>query len=182
VGTYFVLGLPTFFALASIGLVGVFLLRSFDLSPGIAYLTWGIGFPIAIVNVLALLPLPCSVFAFASAQGLRRSPGECFPEMFGRFGRLFPVLAWLSFTCSWSMVLWGLPLLALWPRMCMAPMVALFETQRGVFKRSRRLMHEDQAIFVLAGSACSDAVWPGWSFSHGCCSSRTCSGRRGPRS
>ena len=150
-GTYMVLGLPTFIGLASIGVVLAVIVRSYDLDPGLAFLLWALVTPISCLTVLTFGPLPCSVFAWSRAQGESRTVGECFSALARNGGRLFWVGLRLLFSFLWWSLLFGLPFLILWPRTCMAPMVAIFEQQPRVFWRSRKLMQEDQAIFMLAG-------------------------------
>jgi hypothetical protein len=55
-------------------------------------------------------------------------------------------------------VLFWLPLLVIWPRTCMTPLVALFEDGPRIFRRSRRILQEDAAIYVLGGLYVSMAV------------------------
>ena len=58
-------------------------------------------------------------------------------------------LFWLLFRLGllWlgSLLLLGLPLLWFWPRTCLTPLVALFEDERRIFRRSRRMLREDSA-------------------------------------
>ncbi len=149
--SFALLGLPTFAALSALGLSLALLLRSFDLDPGIAFLVWAVIVPVAALATVTFLPLPCSVFVWFQAQRTPRTVGECFSDCLRRSGRLIPVVVWLVFSFTWWVALLGIPLLILWPRTCLAPMVALFEDQRRIFRRSRRLMQEDHAIYVLAG-------------------------------
>lgn len=149
--TFAVLGLPTFITFGALGSSLAIVLRTFDLDLGIGYLIWGIVVPVTALMSVTFLPLPCSVFAWSKARGQRLTAGECFAVCIRRIGRLAPVILWMAFSFTWWVILAGLPLLILWPRTCLAPMVALFEDQRRVFWRSRRLMHEDHAIYVLAG-------------------------------
>src|SRR5262249_2715719 len=48
-----------------------------------------------------------------------------------------------------SLVLLGLPLLWLWPRTCLTPLVALFEDDRRIFRRSRRILREDIGVTLI---------------------------------
>src|SRR5262249_12818674 len=43
----------------------------------------------------------------------------------------------------------GIPLLAVWPRTCLTPLVALFENERRIFRRARRILKEDLAVTLL---------------------------------
>ena len=43
----------------------------------------------------------------------------------------------------------GLPLLWVWPRTCLTPLVARFEDERRIFRRSRRILREDFAVPLL---------------------------------
>jgi hypothetical protein len=151
VATYFVLGLPTLGGLTLLGVALAAIVRSYDLDAGLGYFLWGLATPVACLTVFTFGPLPCSVFAWSQAQGEPRSIAGCFAGLTARAGRLLKVGARLLFSFSWWTFLLGIPFLILWPRTCMAPMVALFENQRRVFWRSRKLMQEDHAIFMLAG-------------------------------
>jgi hypothetical protein len=149
--TFALLGFPTFLALATLGAAVALVVRNYDPDPAMAWVGWMVLVPVSAITIVTFLPLPCSVFAWSRAQGTTKTAGQCLTACARRSGRLLPIIAWLVFSyCWWSMLFW-IPLLVLWPRTCLAPMVALFEDQRRVFRRSRRLMREDHAIFVLAG-------------------------------
>ena len=53
-------------------------------------------------------------------------------------------LLWLG-----SLLLLGLPLLWVWPRTCLAPLVALFEDEPRIFRRSRRILREDLGVPLM---------------------------------
>jgi len=149
--TFALLGVPTFAALAALGISTALVVRSFDLDPAAAFFASSMLLPLSALTVMTFGPLPCSVFAWSRAQGTRLTAGECLSTCLGRLGRLFPVIVLLLLSYAWWALLFWLPTFFLWPRTCLAPMVALFEDQRRVFGRARKLMHEDHAIFVLAG-------------------------------
>ena len=46
-------------------------------------------------------------------------------------------------------MLFGLPLLWVWPRTCLTPLVALFEDERRIFRRSRRMLREDIGVSLM---------------------------------
>jgi hypothetical protein len=149
--TYAILGLPTFVVFSTLGLSLVYTVRTFEPDPGLQFLIWGIIVPWFAFVVTTFCPLPCSIYVWSQAHEENKPAGECFSELLGRLGRLIPVAAWLLVSFTWWALLFWLPSLILWPRTCMAPVVALFEDQRHVFRRTRGLMHEDHAIYVLAG-------------------------------
>jgi hypothetical protein len=151
VTTYFLLGLPTLGALAIVGVALAAIVRSYNLDAGLGYFLWGLATPISCMAIFTLGPLPCSVFAWSQAQGEDCSISECFSRLFTRPGRMLAMATRLLFHFTWWTFFFGIPFLAFWPRTCMAPMVAIFENQRRVFWRSRKLMQEDHAIFMLAG-------------------------------
>jgi len=149
--TFAVLALPTFFALATLGLAAALTVRLYDLAAPIAFLAWWFVLPLASLATVTFCPLPCSIFVWSRAQGTTTTAGQCFSTFFRRMRRLVPVIIWLLFSYFWWALLFWIPTLVLWPRTCLAPMVALFEVPDRVFVRARKLMHEDHAIYVLAG-------------------------------
>lgn len=149
--TLALLGLPTFLALSAMGLLLVSVLRLYEPDAAMSYLMWVILVPVSGLAVVTFCPLPCGIFAWSQAQGAKESAGECYSILFRRMGRLIPVfLLLVFFFLCWAVFFW-IPLLILWPRTCLAPMVAVFEDQRRIFRRTRKLMHEDHAVYVLAG-------------------------------
>ena len=62
--------------------------------------------------------------------------------MLGVFVRLG--LLWLV-----SLLFLGLPLLWVWPRTCLTPLVALFEDERRIFRRSRRILRDDFGVTLM---------------------------------
>jgi hypothetical protein len=59
------------------------------------------------------------------------------------------VLFRLSFVWLLSLLFFGIPLLWVWPRTCLAPLVALFEDERRIFRRSRRILGEEVGVHLL---------------------------------
>jgi hypothetical protein len=106
--------------------------------------------PALFLWICTLAPLPCAVFAWHRSMGQTLSVGECIAFLARKRLRLFLVGFRLG-VYYWSWFLFaGLPMFFLWPRTCFAPMVALFEDHRRVFYRSRRLLKEDMAVYVLS--------------------------------
>ena len=126
-------------------------LRTWNLDPLSLYLLWSLVVPVLLLSNLTFLPLPCSVFAWFQANRENKTTAECFAWSLQHAQRLIGVIAWLVFSYFWWFLLGGLPMLFLWARTCQAPMVALFEDQPRIFRRSRQLTKEDSAIHVLAG-------------------------------
>jgi hypothetical protein len=151
VSTFAILGLPTLAVSVIFAGVIAFALHTWNFDGFTAYVLWSFVVPVSALTILTFLPLPCAVFAWFQARNETKTAGECFHWCRNRAGRLFSVFAWLVFSYSWWFVLLGIPMLVLWPRTCQAPMVAMFEDKRGIFRRSRQLMREDSAIHVLAG-------------------------------
>jgi len=124
--------------------------RTWDLEHLNVYLIYWVGFPTVILWAFTFLPLPCAVFVWFRARGESLSAAQCFAYFFRKSGRLIPVAFWVGMLYVFSFLLGGLPLLWLWPRCSLAPMVALFEKGRKVFGRARRLLKEEAAIHALA--------------------------------
>jgi hypothetical protein len=93
--------------------------------------------------------LPCAVYAWKQADGEAATAGECYAWCRRRAGRLVGVLVRLSLLWLVSLVLLGIPLLWVWPRTCLAPLVALFEDERRIFRRSRRILREDLGVTMM---------------------------------
>jgi len=146
-----VLGLPTFAVSLVLAAGMAMALRTWHFDPLISYLLWAIVIPVVTLTIVTFFPLPCAVFAWFQANGEPKAPADCFRWWRNRVGRLVAVQSWLTFSYVWWFVLFGLPMLFLWPRTCLAPMVALFEDRPKIFRRAQQLMREDSAIHVLAG-------------------------------
>lgn len=143
------LGTITLGATLVLALVAASVWRTWDLPGGIDYLLAAVLCPAVGLLILVFGPLPCAVFAWERAQGNDPSAGACMRQCLRRGGRL----AWLAVRLSllWlvSFVFAGLPLLIVWPRTCLTPLVVLFEPQQRPFLRSRRLLREELAVYVL---------------------------------
>lgn len=152
------LGLPTVGAviLVAVGLVAVF--RTWDLPGWADYLIFAVAVPFVGLIIFTVLSLPCAVYAWRRARGEEATAGDCFAFCLRKGGSI----AWLVFRLSlmWlpSILLFGLPLLSVWPRTCLTPIVLLFEDQPRVFRRSRRILKEDVAIYIMGGVFLSIAV------------------------
>jgi hypothetical protein len=109
--------------------------------------------PMVLLVLFTVLPLPCAVFAWRRAGGEVATVGQCFAWCGRRAGQLFSVLVRLALLWLISLICLGLPLLIYWPRTCMAPLVALFEDEEGhrIFRRSRRILREDNVVYVIGG-------------------------------
>jgi hypothetical protein len=143
------LGLPTLAALLSSALALVGMWRTWDLPAVVDYLVAAVIVPFVALCVFTALPLPCAVFAWKTAGGVSATAGECFAWCWRKSGRLLWVFACLAPLWLGSLFLFGLPLLWVWPRTCLAPLIALFEDERRIFRRSRRVLREDFGVPVL---------------------------------
>jgi hypothetical protein len=143
------LGLPTLVALlaSALALVGVW--RTWEFPAPINVLIAGFLVPFLALFIFTALPLPCAVFAWKTASGEAAAAPECFAWCWRRGGRLFLVFARLGLLWLGSLLLLGLPLLWVWPRTCLAPLVALFEDERRIFRRSRRILREDFGVALM---------------------------------
>jgi lysylphosphatidylglycerol synthetase-like protein (DUF2156 family) len=144
------LAAPTILAVCAIGAVIVAVLQTWDLHPFLLYVLFAILVPTVVLWVGTFLPLPSAVFAWRRASGSLPETGECFRYCLSRSRRLVPVAVKLFFAYLLWFTFFGVPLLYFGPRTCAAPAVALFEKERRIFYRSRRLLKEDIAINVLA--------------------------------
>lgn len=143
------LGLPTLVAqlVAAFTLIGIW--RISNLPDVVGYLIGGLLVPFLALLIFTALPLPCAVFAWKTACGETASVRDCFAWCFARRGRLFSVLFRLSLLWLVSLPLLGIPLLWFWPRTCLAPLVALFEDERRIFRRSGRVLREELSVPVV---------------------------------
>ena len=147
----FVLGAPTLAALSLVAVAVVAVIQTWEL-PGIfSYVLFAIAVPTVVTWIVVLAPLPCAVFAWGRASGSPPAPGECFAFCRRRLRRLLGVSLRLFFSCLLWYMLFGLLILVYFPRSCVAPVVALFEENRRISERCRRLLKEDLAVRVLAG-------------------------------
>jgi hypothetical protein len=143
------LGLPTLAAVLTSALVLIGTWRSWDFPVVVDVLIAGVLFPFVALFVFTALPLPCAVFAWKAAEGEAATAGECFAWCRRRAGRLFRVFFVLGWMWLGSLLLLGLPLVWVWPRTCLAPLVALFEDERRIFRRSRRMLREDVGVSLI---------------------------------
>jgi hypothetical protein len=143
------LALPTVAALVASALVFVRIWRTWDLPGPVVFFIalWPVS--LLLLFVFTALPLPCAVFAWKIASGEPATAGECFAFCGRRLGRLMGVFVCLGLMWVGSLLLLGIPLLYVWPRTCLAPLVALFEDDRRIFRRSRRILREDYAVPLL---------------------------------
>jgi hypothetical protein len=143
------LGLPTLAALLTSGLALVGTWRTWDFPLVVDFLIAGVVVPFLGLLIFTVLPLPCAVFAWKTAGGKPATVGECFSWCRRRTGRLLGVLIRLSLLWLVSLLLFGIPLLRVWPRTCLTPLVALFEDERRIFRRSQRILKEDFGVPML---------------------------------
>jgi len=116
----------------------------------LVYLVYFVLVPALALLLFALLPLPCGAFVWRLAQGENPSVGQCFADVLKRVPRLMLVSIRLAFQYLFSFALFGLPLIALWPRASMMPIVALFDEDRRIGRRVRRLLKAGWDIHSLA--------------------------------
>ena len=143
------LGLPTLVALLTGAMVLVGVWRTWELPIVAQVLIAGVLVPFLMLFIFTALPLPCAVFAWKAAGGETATASECLTWCRRRAGRLFRVLIHLGLLWLGSLLLLGLPLLWVWPRTCLAPLVALFEDEPRIFRRSRRILREDLGVPLM---------------------------------
>ena len=139
------LALPTLGVVVALGLGLIQVLRTWNLETDLNVLLVFASFPV-LAFCFTLLPLPCAVFAWRAVEGQTATVGECFGWCFQKSGRLISVMIRLGLIFLASMLLGGIPLLWAWPRICLTPVVALFESGRRIFQRSQRLLRADLSI------------------------------------
>ena len=144
------LGLSTFLGTALLAAVIALVIRTWNFPGIIDYTLYAVAYPVAGLLLFTLAHLPCAVFAWHRANGQVLTPGECFRGLLARTGRLVRLAILLALIYLFGCVLFGIPLLFLWPRTCLAPLVVLFENERKVLGRSRRLLKEEGAVYALA--------------------------------
>jgi hypothetical protein len=145
------LGLPTLAALLLAGLALVALWRAWELPGWLNFLLATVPIPLLALLIFTVLPLPAAVFAWRRAVGETATVGECYVWCRRRGSRLLSVVARLALLWLVSLMLLGLPFFWIWPRTCLAPLVALFEDQPRIFHRSRRILREDVAVYLIGG-------------------------------
>ena len=149
-GQLVVLAMPLLIGVALIASSIALVFRTWDLPVIYTTLLYGLVYPTLSLWILTFAPLPCAVFAWHRSTGQLLDKRECFRFLNRRWRRLFHVAARLALFYPLWFLFAGLPMLWFWPCTCLAPMVALFEDDRRIFKRSRRLLKEDAAVYLLA--------------------------------
>jgi hypothetical protein len=144
------LGLPTLAALLASALVSIGIWRTWDFPAVVDFLIAGVLLPFLGLFIFTALPLPCAVFAWKAAGGEVSTAHECFSWCRRRAGRLVKVLFRLGLLWLVSLVFLGIPLLWVWPKTCLTPLVALFEDEPRIFRRSRRILREDIAVPLIS--------------------------------
>lgn len=145
------LGLPTLIALLAVTFLMIGVWRTWEFPQWFNVVLASFGLPFAAMLIFTVLPLPCTVFAWKRASGETASVGECFALCWRRPGRLLSVIVRLALLFLISLLLAGIPLLWIFPRTCMTPLVAIFENQPRIFWRSRRILREDLGVHVVGG-------------------------------
>ncbi|AMV38234.1 hypothetical protein [Planctomyces sp. SH-PL62] len=143
------LALPTLTAVISGGVLLVMIWRNWDVPPAYNFLAGWLVIPFLGLLLFTTLPLPCAVFAWKAAQGETVTAWECFAWCGRRAGRLTALVIKLSLLYLGSLLLLGLPLLVVWPRTCLTPLVALFEDDRRIFRRTRKILREDLSVTLM---------------------------------
>jgi hypothetical protein len=144
------LATPMLVAIFAMAVVLVSITQTWDLPGVLLYGLYAIVVPTIVLWLGVFLPLPSAVFAWRRASGTLPETGECFQFCVQRMGRLIPVALRLFVYYFLWFVFFGVPLLYFGPRTCAAPAIALFEDERRIFQRSKRLLKEDTAIYILA--------------------------------
>jgi hypothetical protein len=149
VGVIAYLALPTLAALVVGALALVGIMRTWDIPALVIFLIAVGPVPFLLLFIFTALPLPCAVFAWKTAGGESATVGECYAWCWRRKGRLLGVFVRLGLLWLGSLLLLGLPLVRIWPRTCLTPLVALFEDERRIFRRSERMLREDIGLSLL---------------------------------
>jgi hypothetical protein len=143
------LGFPTLIALLTTALAVVGAWRVWDVPPEVKFAIAGLVAPFLSLFIFTVLPLPCAVFAWKAAEGEPATVGECFSWCRRRGGRLLKVLVRLVPLWLVSLLFLGIPLLWVVPKTHLAPLVALFEDERRIFRRSQRIIREDLGVSMM---------------------------------
>ena len=117
------LAVPTLAALLLSGLGLVWMWRTWEFPILFNFLVAGWLIPFLALLIFTALPLPCVVFVWKAADGEVATAGEC-SSCGRRAGRLVGVLLRLALLFVVSILLFGIPLLWVWPRTCLTPLVA----------------------------------------------------------
>ena len=143
------LGLPTLAALLTGALVLVGIWRTWDFPAVVHVLIAGVLVPFLLLFIFTALPLPCAVFAWKTAGGEAATAPSASPGAGAAPAGCWESLIRLGLLWLGSLLLLGLPLLWVWPRTCLTPLVALFEDERRIFRRSRRILREDLGVPLM---------------------------------
>jgi hypothetical protein len=143
------LALPTLVALVASALGFVWVWRTWDLPTLVDVVVAAVVMPFLLLFIFSALPLPCAVFAWKTAQGEPTTVGECYAWCWRRMGRLLSVFFRLGLVWLVSLIFAGIPLLVVWPRTCLTPIVALFENDRKIFRRARRMFRDDSVVTLM---------------------------------
>jgi hypothetical protein len=145
-----VLALPTIAGTALMAGIIAGVIRTWNLPFIFNYILYSMFYPISALTIVTMGPLPCAVFAWHRAAGRVATPQECFQQCLTRFGRIAVLGVRLLLCYLFWFLLLGIPMFIFWPRTCLAPLVALFENERKIFVRCRRLLKEENTVVVLA--------------------------------
>ena len=118
------LALPTLVALVASALALVWMWRTWDLPTAVDVVIAGGVVPFLLLFIFSALPLPCAVFAWKIARGEPATVGECYAWCGRRSGRLLSVFFRLGLLWLLSVLFASIPLLLIWPRTCLTPIVA----------------------------------------------------------
>jgi hypothetical protein len=143
------LSLPTLAALVTGALALVGIWRTWDISAPVIYFIAAAPIAFVLLFIFTALPLPCAVFAWKAADGEAATARACYAWCWQKRGRLLGVFVRLGLLWLGSLLCSGLPLVWVWPRTCLAPLVALFEDERRVFRRSRRVLREEAGLSLM---------------------------------
>lgn len=145
------LALPTFCAMAALALALIAVSRNYEFQGGLAVVVGAVLLPWTALLLFTVLPLPGAVFVWRLAAGEMPTVRQSFAACWARRKRLASVVVRMSLLWLVSLLFLGIPLLIVWPRTCLAPLVALFEDQRDTFGRSRRILRQNVAVYLLGG-------------------------------
>lgn len=149
VGVIAYLALPTLAALVLSALVLVGMWRTWDIPGPVVFLIAALPVPFLLLFIFTALPLPCAVFAWKTAVGEPVTAGECYAWCWRKKGRLVSVFFRLGLLWLVSLLFFWIMLLVVWPRTCLTPLVALFEDERRIFRRSRRILRDDSGVTLM---------------------------------
>jgi hypothetical protein len=143
------LALPTLGALLASALALVAVWRNWEFPTVVNVVDAVVAVPFLALCIFTVLPLPCAVFAWKTADGETATAGECFAFCWRRIGRLSWILFRMALLWLGSLVLLGLPLVWFVPKTSLAPLVGLFEDTPRVFRRSGRILREDSGVLLM---------------------------------